>query len=45
MTTAKQTRGAPLKDPEYGGTFFARRDPKGYVRHIGSCGPWAEPPA
>ncbi|MDE0060970.1 MAG: VOC family protein [Defluviicoccus sp.] len=32
----------PLQSPEYGGTFFACRDPEGHVWNIGSYDPWAE---
>ena len=32
----------PLQNPEYGGTFFACRDPEGHVWNIGSYDPWAE---
>ena len=31
---------APLQNPEYGGVFFACRDPEGYVWNIGSYDPW-----
>ena len=31
---------SPLEDPEYGGTFFACRDPEGHVWNIGSYDPW-----
>ena len=34
---------SPLDNPEYGGTFFACRDPEGHVRNVGSCDPWAHP--
>ena len=34
---------SPLESPEYGGTFFACRDPEGHVWNIGSYDPWAEP--
>ena len=30
----------PLQNPEYGGVFFACRDPEGYVWNIGSYDPW-----
>ena len=30
----------PLHRPEYGGTFFACRDPEGHVWNIGSYDPW-----
>ena len=32
----------PLQNPEYGGSFFACRDPEGRVWNIGSYDPWAE---
>ena len=32
---------SPLENPEYGGTFFACRDPEGHVWNIGSYDPWA----
>ena len=32
---------SPLENPEYGGTFFACRDPEGYVWNIGSYDPWS----
>ena len=31
---------APLQNPEYGGVFFACRDPEGHVWNIGSYDPW-----
>ena len=31
----------PLQNPEYGGVFFACRDPEGHVWNIGSYDPWA----
>ena len=31
---------SPLENPEYGGTFFACRDPEGHVWNIGSYDPW-----
>ena len=34
---------SPLENPEYGGTFFACRDPEGHVWNIGSYDPWATP--
>ena len=30
----------PLQNPEYGGAFFACRDPEGHVWNIGSYDPW-----
>lgn len=30
----------PLQHPEYGGSFFACRDPEGHVWNIGSYDPW-----
>ena len=30
----------PLHHPEYGGAFFACRDPEGHVWNIGSYDPW-----
>ena len=30
----------PLQNPEYGGVFFACRDPEGHVWNIGSYDPW-----
>ena len=30
----------PLQHPEYGGAFFACRDPEGHVWNIGSYDPW-----
>ena len=33
---------APLQNPEYGGAFFACRDPEGHVWNLGSYDPWAE---
>ena len=33
---------SPLENPEYGGSFFACRDPEGHVWNIGSYDPWAE---
>lgn len=33
----------PLHDPEYGGTFFACRDPEGHVWNVGSYDPWKAP--
>ena len=32
---------SPLHNPEYGGTFFACRDPEGQVWNVGSYDPWA----
>lgn len=32
----------PLQNPEYGGSFFACRDPEGRLWNIGSYDPWAE---
>ena len=34
---------SPLENPEYGGTFFACRDPEGRVWNIGSYDPWHTP--
>ena len=34
---------SPLESPEYGGTFFACRDPEGHVWNVGSYDPWAHP--
>ena len=34
---------SPLENPEYGGTFFACRDPEGHVWNVGSYDPWADP--
>ena len=33
----------PLQHPEYGGAFFACRDPEGHIWNIGSYDPWEEP--
>ena len=33
----------PLHHPEYGGAFFACRDPEGHVWNLGSYDPWQEP--
>lgn len=33
----------PLHQPEYGGSFFACRDPEGHVWNIGSYDPWQAP--
>ena len=33
----------PLENPEYGGLFFACRDPEGYIWNVGSYDPWAAP--
>ena len=30
----------PLQNPDYGGSFFACRDPEGHVWNIGSYDPW-----
>ena len=30
----------PLENPEYGGVFFACRDPEGHIWNIGSYDPW-----
>ncbi len=35
----------PLQNPEYGGEFFACRDPEGHIWNIGSYDPWEEPSA
>ena len=32
----------PLQNPEYGGSFFACRDPEGHVWNVGSYDPWAD---
>ena len=32
-----------LENPEYGGTFFACRDPEGHIWNIGSYDPWSMP--
>ena len=31
----------PLENPEYGGVFFACRDPEGHIWNVGSYDPWA----
>ncbi len=31
---------SPLENPEYGGTFFACRDPEGHIWNVGSYDPW-----
>ena len=33
----------PLHHPEYGGAFFACRDPEGHVWNVGSYDPWQAP--
>ena len=33
----------PLESPEYGGVFFACRDPEGHIWNVGSYDPWAVP--
>ena len=33
----------PLESPEYGGLFFACRDPEGHIWNVGSYDPWAAP--
>ena len=33
----------PLENPEYGGVFFACRDPEGHIWNVGSYDPWAVP--
>ena len=33
----------PLHHPEYGGAFFACRDPEGHLWNIGSYDPWQAP--
>ena len=33
----------PLESPEYGGVFFACRDPEGHIWNVGSYDPWAAP--
>ena len=33
---------SPLENPEYGGRFFACRDPEGRVWNVGSYDPWKE---
>ena len=30
----------PLENPEYGGVFFACRDPEGHIWNVGSYDPW-----
>ena len=35
----------PLQNPEYGGEYFACRDPEGHIWNIGSYDPWEEPSA
>ncbi len=32
----------PLQHPEYGGAFFACRDPEGHLWNVGSYDPWDE---
>lgn len=34
---------SPLESPEYGGVFFACRDPEGHVWNVGSYDPWTSP--
>ena len=34
---------SPLERPEYGGVFFACRDPEGHVWNVGSYDPWKAP--
>lgn len=34
---------SPLESPEYGGVFFACRDPEGHIWNIGSYDPWQAP--
>ena len=34
---------SPLENPEYGGAFFACRDPEGHVWNVGSYDPWKAP--
>ena len=34
---------SPLESPEYGGVFFACRDPEGHVWNVGSYDPWEAP--
>lgn len=34
---------SPLQSPEYGGDFFACRDPEGHVWNIGTYDPWKTP--
>ena len=33
----------PLEAPEYGGVFFACRDPEGHIWNVGSYDPWETP--
>ena len=33
----------PLENPEYGGAFFACRDPEGHIWNVGSYDPWEAP--
>ena len=33
----------PLEHPEYGGVFFACRDPEGHIWNVGSYDPWEAP--
>ena len=33
----------PLENPEYGGVFFACRDPEGHIWNVGSYDPWEAP--
>ena len=33
----------PLHHPEYGGAFFACRDPEGHLWNVGSYDPWQAP--
>ena len=33
----------PLESPEYGGVFFACRDPEGHIWNVGSYDPWEAP--
>ena len=34
---------SPLQNPEYGGVFFACRDPEGHIWNVGSYDPWEAP--
>lgn len=33
----------PLENPEYGGVFFACRDPEGHIWNVSSYDPWKSP--
>ena len=43
VVTAGADVVTPLYHPEYGGAFFACRDPEGHVWNIGSYDPWQAP--